>query len=118
MGTGSWQLNGCPMDGGGLAIAGNNIVQTVWRRKNKIYTCGTGKEEKEIGEGKSCTIASYGNKNVYAWVQNGKVICLLPYGKKQEVGKGNLPVLKFVNEKEVLCVWEQDKNIMRSLIQL
>jgi hypothetical protein len=118
LGTGNWQLNGCPMDGGGLAIAGNNIVQTVWRRKNKIYTCEPGKEEKEIGEGKSCAVASSGNKNMYAWVQNGKVICLLPGGKKQEVGKGNLPVLKFVNEKEVLCVWEQDKNIMRSLIQL
>ncbi|MEO5782676.1 MAG: sialidase family protein [Ginsengibacter sp.] len=117
LGTGSWQLNGCPMDGGGLAIA-DNIVQTVWRRKNKIYACEIGKEEKEIGEGKSCTIASSYNKSVYAWVQKGKVICLLPDGKKEQVGTGGLPVLKFVSETEVLCVWEQDKKIKSKLMQL
>lgn len=117
LGTGSWQLNGCPMDGGGLAIA-DNIVQTVWRRKNKIYACEIGKEEKEIGEGKSCTIASSYNKSVYAWVQKGKVICLLPDGKKEQVGTGSLPVLKFVSETEVLCVWEQDKKIKSKLMQL
>ena len=118
LGTGSWQLNGCPMDGGGLAITGDNSAATVWRRKNKIYACEMGKEEKEIGEGKSCTIASAGGKNVYAWVENGKVVYLLPDGKKKVVGTGNLPVLKFVNEKEVLCVWEEDKNIKSSFIQL
>ena len=118
LGTGSWQLNGCPMDGGGLAIAGDNTAETVWRRKNKIYACENGKEEREIGEGKSCTIATAAGKNVYAWIQDGKVVCLLPDGKKKVVGTGNLPVLKFVNEKEVLCVWEENKNINSTLIQL
>ena len=118
LGTDSWQLNGCPMDGGGLAISSGNIAETVWRRKNKIYACEMGQQEKEIGEGKSCTIASAGNKNVYAWIQNGKVICLLPDGKKQEIGEGSLPVLKPVSENEVLCVWEADKNIKSRLIQL
>ncbi len=117
-GTGSWKLNGCPMDGGGLAIDDNNIAQTVWRRNNKIYACEMGKEEKEIGEGKNCTITSAGDKKVYAWVQNEKVMCLLPGGKELEVGTGSLPVLKFVNEKQVLCIWEQDKNIKSGLIQL
>ncbi len=117
LGTDNWQLNGCPMDGGGLAIA-DNIVQTVWRRKNKIYACEIGKEEKEIAEGKSCTIASAGNKSAYAWVQKGEIICLLPDGKKAEVGSGSLPALKFVSKKEVLCVWEEDKKIKKKLIQL
>lgn len=36
LGEGSWKLNGCPMDGGGLAIDENGDVQTVWRRKNTI----------------------------------------------------------------------------------
>lgn len=118
LGNDTWQLNGCPMDGGGLAIADHNSVQTVWRRKNKIYACAMGEEEKELGEGKSCSIASSGNKNVYAWVQKGKVVCLLPGGKKQEIGEGNLPVLKMMNDKQVLCVWEQDKNIRSMLIEL
>lgn len=118
LGTGTWQLNGCPMDGGGLAVSGDNIAATVWRRKNKIYACENGKDEKEIGEGKGCTITSAYGKNVYAWVQDGKVVCLLPGGKKMEVGKGSLPVLKFVNEKGVLCVWEENKNINSTLIQL
>jgi hypothetical protein len=35
LGNGSWKLNGCPMDGGGLVIDKNGNPQTVWRREEK-----------------------------------------------------------------------------------
>jgi hypothetical protein len=37
LGTGSWKLKGCPMDGGGLAIDKSGNAETVWRREGKIY---------------------------------------------------------------------------------
>ena len=46
LGTGSWQLDGCPMDGGGIAVNDNGEVQTVWRRKNKIFAAAPGNSEK------------------------------------------------------------------------
>ncbi|HRI22208.1 MAG TPA: hypothetical protein PLA68_14700, partial [Panacibacter sp.] len=33
LGNGKWPLNGCPMDGGGIAINNNGTAQTVWRRE-------------------------------------------------------------------------------------
>ncbi len=43
LGNGSWKLNGCPMDGGGLAINKDGQIQTVWRRESKIYSAEPGK---------------------------------------------------------------------------
>jgi hypothetical protein len=112
LGTGSWQLNGCPMDGGGLAIAATGVAQTVWRRQSKIYTVTPGETEKEIGEGKGCSIETVNGKNIYAWTdKDGNITCLLPGGTKKILGTGALPVLKAVSDDEMICVWEDDKNI-------
>lgn len=37
LGVGSWKLNGCPMDGGGLAVDKKGTPETVWRREGKIF---------------------------------------------------------------------------------
>ncbi len=118
LGGGSWKLNGCPMDGGSVAINPLGIPQTVWRREGTIYACEPGKDEKEIGMGKSCTMTIAGKNNVYAWVEDGNIVCLLPGGKKELLGKGSLPVLKTIGEDELICVWQQDKEIRRALLHL
>jgi hypothetical protein len=118
LGKGSWKLNGCPMDGGGVAFNDKSIPQTAWQRNGILYACEPGKEEKEMGMGRSITIATAGNENVYAWVEQGRVVCLLPNGRKQLLGEGSLPVLKVVNKKEVLCVWQQKDSIYKSLLKL
>jgi hypothetical protein len=119
LGRGSWKLDGCPMDGGGLAIAANGIAQTVWRRQNKIYSAQVNAEEKEIGEGKSCTVETVNGKNIYGWTDgDGNIVCLLPDGSKKIVGKGSLPVLKAISDDKVICVWEKDKNIERTIFTL
>ena len=119
LGTGSWQLNGCPMDGGGLAIAANGTAQTVWRRQSKIYSAVAGTAEKEIGEGKGCSIETINGKNVYAWSDdNGNIVCLLPDGSKKTLGKGILPVMKAVSDDEVVCVWQDEKEIKSVVLSL
>jgi len=88
LGTGSWALNGCPMDGGGLSLNSNGNPQTVWNRKGKIYACEPGKIETELGQGRSCTMESVNGKNVYAWIENGDVVIMKPQGIKINLGKG------------------------------
>jgi hypothetical protein len=56
LGTGTWKLNGCPMDGGGLAINQKGQVQTIWKREGKIFTAMPDVPEIEIGNGRDCTI--------------------------------------------------------------
>jgi hypothetical protein len=118
LGNGSWALNGCPMDGGGLAISDNGNAETVWNRKGTIYACEPGGEEKKLGEGKNCTMELVNGKNVYAWVEDGNVIVMKPQGMKKNLGKGQLPILSAVNNEHILCVWENDKQIHKAVLEL
>jgi hypothetical protein len=118
LGKGSWALNGCPMDGGGLSIDKNGYVQTVWKRQNKIYACEPGKPEKEIGEGRSCTMESVNEKNVYAWTEKGEIIILRPGGPKKKLGRGSVPVIKCISDQYTICVWENEKQIHSAIVDL
>ena len=118
LGEGNWKLDGCPMDGGGLVIDENGNVQTVWKRKDNIYTCEAGKNEKEIGEGRNCTIETVKGKNVYAWTNKANVVVVKPDGTTQNVGEGSLPIIKAINDQQIICVWENDKQIHSATIEL
>ncbi|MEO7047630.1 MAG: hypothetical protein ABI091_20190 [Ferruginibacter sp.] len=118
LGNGSWKLNGCPMDGGGLAINKDGQIQTVWRREGNIYSAEPGKAEKEIGEGRSCSIETINNKDIYAWMEKGNIIVMKPNGQKVNLGKGSLPILKAINNDKVICVWENENEIHISVFKL
>jgi hypothetical protein len=118
LGNGSWALNGCPMDGGYLAINKNGNPETVWNRKGVIYACKPGKEERQLGVGRNCTMESVNGKNVYAWVEDGNIVILKPQGMKKNLGKGHLPVIRAINNEHILCVWENDKQIHSAVLEL
>lgn len=105
LGNGSWKLKGCPMDGGGLAVSDNEEIHTVWRRKGKIYASIPGKTEKEIGEGKGCTLTTVNGKPFYAWTENGQVVVINPGGKKTVLGQRQSTFHKGVEQRaRDLCV--------------
>jgi len=118
LGMGSWQLNGCPMDGGGLAVNEKGEAQTVWRREANVFASVPGMPEKEIGEGKGCTIETVSNKNVYAWTEAGNVVVINTQGQKKTLSKGSQPVLKALDNEHVLCVWEHDKQIHAAVLEI
>jgi len=118
LGMGNWRLNGCPMDGGGLVTNKDGKIQTVWRREGKIYAAMPGEAENAIGEGRGCTMETVNNKNIYAWTENGEVVLVKPQGKKKLLGKGSQPILKALNNEHVICVWENEKEIHASIVEL
>jgi len=118
LGNGSWALNGCPMDGGGLAINENGSAETVWNRKGIIYACEQGNEEKKLGEGRNCAIESVNGKNIYAWVKDGNIVAMKPKGTQVNLGKGQLPLLKALGNDQIICVWENDKQIHKAILDL
>lgn len=116
MGEGNWKLDGCPMDGGGLVIDKFGNPQTVWNRKGNIYSSPGASEEIKLGAGRNCTLESVNGKNIYAWVEKGEVVVLAPNGVKTVLGSGGLPILKAVNDRQVLCVWGNDDKIHRAVL--
>ena len=118
LGSGSWALKGCPMDGGNIVLTNAGTIETVWRRRNMVYAAEKNKQEQEISEGKSCTMETVNNKNVYAWVDGDNVMVMKPQGMKKSLGPGSMPVLKALNNEHVLCVWEDDKKIYSEIVAL
>lgn len=58
LGKGTWQLNACPMDGGGITVpAIGGAVDVVFRRGDTIYVDEPGEPEVELAKGKNPTVA-------------------------------------------------------------
>jgi hypothetical protein len=79
LGEGTWPLNACPMDGGGLVLDAAGTPVTVWRRIGSVFLDAAGKPESELGKGKDAAIAiDRGGKTYIAWTQGSAVVAKLP----------------------------------------
>jgi hypothetical protein len=67
LGSGSWQLKGCPMDGGAFTIDSRGEPVAVWRRESGIYRSGAGGDEELLGQGRQPVIATTPRGAVIAW---------------------------------------------------
>jgi hypothetical protein len=68
LGTGTWPLDACPMDGGMVAIDSKGTLLTVWRRDKELYSvAGPGHAETLLGRGEQPWIAASGSDPVIVW---------------------------------------------------
>jgi hypothetical protein len=115
LGFGSWQLNGCPMDGGGIEIDNKSMIHTVWQREGVVYYCKPNEGEVSLTKGRTCNIAvnETNSENVIATLQNAGNVKIFRVKDKKEIDVGEGSFLKSIvlSKEEVLCVWEQNKNI-------
>lgn len=72
LGSGSWKLNGCPMDGGSLLLGPKNTNVTVWRREGNLYL-SNGSDESMLGQGKQPVVTQTSKGTFVAWTE-GKSI--------------------------------------------
>ncbi|ULQ52758.1 hypothetical protein [Flavihumibacter fluvii] len=115
LGKGTWKLNGCPMDGGGLSIDAYNKVHTVWRREGTVFYSMPGDPEIMLEKGKICSISKgspAAEKTIIAFQEDG-IVKLMDLQAKtgQIVGKGSFLKTAILPGGEILCCWEQDKEI-------
>jgi hypothetical protein len=112
MGLETWKLNGCPMDGGGVKIGPNNVVQTVWQRKGNIYFATPGNPEVYIAKGRNCSIAGSGLKTLITY-QSSDTLNVISFPQKMQrtIGIGSYLKAASLNPTASIYVWEQDKQI-------
>ena len=118
LGMGTWPINGCPMDGGGLDV-NTGTISTIWQRQGKVYTVSPGGKEVLLGSGRSPVIASTKNGNYALWNDGPKIMSMLPKDNKaSEIGEGNSPrLLKLPNGQGALGVWiSGDKIVAKRLM--
>lgn len=72
LGSGSWKLNACPMDGGSLVLGPKDSSVSVWRREGTLYL-SNGSDEALLGPGRQPVIARTPKGTFVAWTE-GKSI--------------------------------------------
>lgn len=73
LGSGTWVLNACPMDGGSLSVDAQGQVAAVWRREGNLFFSGIGGEEALLGAGKHPVVAQTPQGPVMAWTEGAQM---------------------------------------------
>lgn len=112
LGRGTWKLEACPMDGGGLAFSGKTSQpETVWRREGTVFTSSLTGPEAAVAPGTDCVLAPAPNGVALAWQKSGTLYVQRPGEAPQAVGAGKLPVLAS-SGRSLLCAWEKDGAVL------
>lgn len=120
LGTGSWTLNACPMDGGGVAMAGE-AVQTVWRRDSVVYACTPGQPELELGAGKNASVAIAAGTAYRAWQRGERIVLAKEGGQPVDVAAGFYPTLAaptIDGATRALIAWEATEGARVALVDI
>lgn len=122
LGTGTWPVDACPMDGGEITLNRDSVPATIWRREEQIFVAKTGAEER-VGKGRNPVIA-YGAKGRYlAWQDSAeKSVVLLAPGTKEPIRLGtNSAYVDLVAGPggTVIAAWEEgDKDKKTIKVQI
>ncbi len=111
MGNGSWKLNACPMDGGGISASSQGLT-TVWRRERQLYLSKPGEAEQPIASGRNASMAANGGNTFIVWQDQGDVWFRQPDGREpRTLGMGRFPRVVSTTDGQAFCVWEDGESI-------
>jgi photosystem II stability/assembly factor-like uncharacterized protein len=117
LGSGTWKLQACPMDGGAVVLSPTGQPLTTWRRENMLYTCQPGQPEQAVAPGRNVTMASGNGGSVLAWDDQGTIWLKRNAGLPVSLGKGQMPSVA-MSGKSIMCVWETDDQVMMASMGL
>ena len=117
-GEGTWKLDACPMDGGGLAVHDGQIA-SVWRREHDIYLAAPGKPEVKIGSGQDVAFGANSRGFYAAWSTAGGIELRAP--DKSEAAHlssaGAFPAMAALPGGGMLVAWEEGGDIVTARLQ-
>lgn len=120
LGTGSWVLNACPMDGGGIAIHGT-AVQTIWRRESTLFSIAPpATKESSLGDGKNGTVLIAEKTTYRAWQKGDRIMIAVDAQEPRDLGAGSYPHLAGgINaQTPVFVVWESGSDVKAQRLDL
>jgi hypothetical protein len=108
LGTGTWQLKGCPMDGGGVSIGPQNEVRTAWQREGQIFYAEPGKPEQRISDGRHVDLSG----KIITWERGSDLIVKHIDQPEQKIGEGTALKILELQDQRKLFVWEKNDQIV------
>jgi hypothetical protein len=112
-GTGTWMLEACPMDGGGLTLDAMGTA-SVWRRQDGIFLTTPSQPERRIGTGRDPAIAAGPAGLDVAWVAPDG-IQLHRGDTVLAIGAGKAPALLSF-PSHTLVAWEQQGQVVTKVV--
>jgi hypothetical protein len=76
LGTGTWKLDGCPMDGGGLAYSPDGNWLSVWRREGAVFASFAEMQEIALSPAGSQPVAAYSGKTPLLFWESGDMLMM------------------------------------------
>jgi len=116
-GQGTWKLEGCPMDGGGLVIGEKGLVSSAWQRKGEIFYSRENQPEQKVGTGRSCSLTLAGANTSVVWQEKDQIkLRKLNTNTTLELGKGNCPKVYTLTNGKTLCLWEDTGTVQYKVL--
>jgi hypothetical protein len=107
LGTGSWPLKGCPMDGGSAVYDNAGKLLTVWRRESTVYSASLDGEETTVASpALQPVIAQVKGRTFIAYEQDGEVRLLISPPSSRSIGPGKAPVIASNADGTAYLSWE------------
>jgi hypothetical protein len=108
LGDGTWQLKGCPMDGGGVTIDSRDEIRTAWQREGEVFYAEPGKPEQKIGEGRHVGMTG----KIITWEKGSDLIVKVIDQPEHKIGEGTALKVLELQDKTMLFVWEANDQIV------
>ena len=108
LGTGTWKLNGCPMDGGGVAFNTTGQPLAVWRREKSVFASDMPTAERRLSDAAFQPVVASGKSGAYfLWEQNaGLMLQRGTSASARFAEKAQAASLAAVPGRGVVAVWE------------
>ena len=111
VGEGTWVLNACPMDGGGIAVKANGEVVTSWRREQEIFWTDGPAFQAPNWKGKDSALAlDASGKPVIAWTEGMRL--MLFDGSVRELARHGGFASLTGSKQGLLAAWESGTGII------
>lgn len=114
VGTGSWPLNACPMDGGGLSVSTDGLV-AAWRRDTDVFLTTPQAPERRLGAGRDPAIATAGAHVDVAWTGPSGLQLARDGGQPTSIATGRFPALLAFPGKTLLAFENQGTIEVRAI---
>lgn len=117
-GAGTWKIEACPMDGGGLVIDHGQPV-AAWRRDKDVFLARYGQAETRIGSGHDISVVS-GPKGIYvAWTGEHGLEILRPGAVKAAPLSPNGGFVNLITlpDGSLLAAWELEGAIHTTRVE-
>jgi hypothetical protein len=123
LGMGTWKIDACPMDGGGISQVNGHTV-TAWRRGEDIFLAEPGQPESRLGSGRDVALAAGGGRIFTVWIQGTELKSQVfnkwsennrSVNRDSEVqtlsGEASVPSVTGLPQGNALVAWEQGGGI-------